>query len=223
MGFTSCILILSYVRSLNMLSILVIPAVNSNDTPMPLLPDAASLDGSCKCQLRFNDNGRHGCIIVEPAPKGKGCQCVHTIPWEPDVPETCDGTVAECADKNNEWCMNPDKSFLSCHQGLIVPNDYLIYGNCFGYNNVPADEPLGCKCDRVPPNSLGLGGCIITEAAPEFLSCKCTEIDYLLHYECVGTVVQCLDWEDPLCDNPDTSLESCLLASGTDKNCEGYK
>merc|ERR1712099_204466 len=204
----------------------VIPAVNSNDTPMPLLPDAASLDGSCKCQLRFNKYGRQGCIIEEPAPKGKGCLCVHTIfPDDPDEPERCDA-------QGTEWCMNPDKSVFSCDQELIVNNDHLINGNCRGYNTDTADAE--CKCRRVE-NSLGEEGCIITEAAPEFLSCKCVEV---LGSWCAGTVVQCLDWEDPLCDNPDTSLESCLLASGTvplasgtvplasgtvPKNCEGYK
>ena len=60
------------------------------------------------------------------------------------------------------------------------------------------------------------GGCVVCQAAPANRACRCS----YGWFECVGTVVDC-KWglKSANCQNPDTSLASCVEGDG---NCEGY-
>lgn len=82
-------------------------------------------DRVCTCEYQNEDSLESGCckigggcIIVEPAPPGKACNCKYEGYW------TCSGAVTRCIDDNNYYCQHPDRSKQSCEQGG---------GDCGGY------------------------------------------------------------------------------------------
>lgn len=144
----------------------------------------------CKCQYVFGA----GCKVTEAAPAGSACYCKET---------TCTAYTVACAQPEAPACLQnishhasfTGTSLAACLQGSE---------HCGGYPN-----DLTCQCEAAN------GGCKISGAAPPGYACKCRD-DGLV---CNGKLALCQDHTNPLCDNPDTSIDSCLLGGG---NCKGY-
>jgi glycerophosphoryl diester phosphodiesterase len=131
-----------------------------------------------------------GCTISKAAPANAACDCIYKGAW------TCGGEVVMCQDPGSPDCTNPSTSVGSCIQGG---------GDCEGYKGVT------CDCDYHP------GGCAISKAAPRDAACQCS---YKGAWTCGGEIVRCADPSSPFCQNPGTTIESCVQGRG---ECEGYK
>jgi hypothetical protein len=131
-----------------------------------------------------------GCSISKAAPRDTACQCKYKGAW------TCGGTIVRCANPDSANCKAPDTSLPACLQGQ---------GDCEGYKNAT------CDCD------YHRGGCSISQAAPRDTACKCK---YKGAWTCRGEIVKCANPASQYCQNPDKSLQSCLLGSG---DCGAYK
>ena len=110
-----------------------------------------------------------------------------------------------CGNPSSPKCAAPDKSVASCTIGG---------GDCGGYSG-----SQDCDCDYGGGGLFGGGGCKIVQAAPKYTACKCSYEGWFIVVPlltCKGKVVSCKDDDDPLCDNPDSSKNSCKLAAGSD-------
>ena len=106
---------------------------------------------------------------------------------------TCDGEVVRCHDETDPLCANPDGSKASCQLGG---------GDCDGYSE--------CDCD------YHAGGCSISQPAPNGHACKC---NYLGAFTCGGEIQPCSNPASLFCQNPDSSVSSCVQGGG---DCGGY-
>ena len=83
----------------------------------------------------------------------------------------------------------------------------------------------GATCDCGYRDNFLQGGCIITQAAPSGMACKCEAIpnhdDPLLspQFYCIGHVVGCTYNNTNTCAHPSTDVSSCFMGEG---DCGGY-
>lgn len=82
-----------------------------------------------------------------------------------------------------------------------------------------AKASVPCLCDGGWGSSTP-NGCTISVAAPTGFACQCYRIQSKGRDKCFADAVSCIDPQNPYCENPDTSMDSCLQAAGS--NCLGY-
>lgn len=131
-----------------------------------------------------------GCNISRAAPGGMACYCEYKGNW------TCGGSISQCLDTNSFYCKNPDTSVNSCLLG---------YGDCEGYKNAT------CDCNYHP------GGCLISHVPPRNTACRCV---YKGNWTCGGEISRCRNETSQYCENPDSSVNTCIQGGG---DCEGYQ
>lgn len=130
------------------------------------------------------------------------------MPSPPSPP--CTDTAGDAADIAGDGCDWYVGLEGSC--GRYDDSDFTSSVMCCacGGGGPPSPPPPPCDCD------YHAGGCSISQPAPNGHACKC---NYLGAFTCGGEIQPCSNPASPFCQNPDSSVSSCVQGGG---DCGGY-
>ena len=135
----------------------------------------------------------------------QACKCSYKGAW------TCGGTPTSCA--NPGRCGTPSSidnlpGLQYCLQGQ---------GDCDGaqVQTIQYGNRLPCDCNYHSKGIFSGGGCKVVLAPPSGYACKCK----YSAWTCGGTLSLCKDFNNPKCQTPDLSVDTCNQGGG---DCGGY-